>query len=232
MTEAPDTVPLSEIEALQGVVGIEPRDRLEWAIKFAQEADPRTSGEWLTLRMAVYAFASSLVWWDRIPKGVRHALQERYTRGETRLRITLPSKDVVRKIRDKFRSVLEAFEKTGHYTQELLRTIHLNISIPQRKPSEDVLPLHQTELEEWTDRLRDISADWRYPPHEFDRRQVEENALTHFLDLLAGPPGEFVRICPEQHPRRIFVASRLNQNFCQTKCQNRAAQRDLRSRKE
>lgn len=198
---------------VQPTVGIEPVDRLEWAVNFAQQAEPVTTRDWLNLRRSVDAFANSLVWWDRVPGSVRGELQRHYSHGVSCS--DGPSVRVVRKIRKAFGDILGKLERSGRYTQTLPRTIWFAAAEPK----------------EWIERFGHANAAyWRYPRYRFTRGWIKD-ALLHFLDLLAGPPGELLRICPEQHSRRFFVASRPNQEFCSTKCQNRAAQREHRARK-
>jgi hypothetical protein len=231
--KAPKRFAISELAESQRRVGIEPRDRLEWAIRFAQSDDPTTTGDWLNLRMELFSYAVSLVWWEKIPRTVREPLKDMYRRPtapEFMSEKSLPDELAVKRARQALRGILDELLKTGHFIEKVERAIYL--PTPLRRADVEWQP--KDELERWVElRLSEFEAFWKYPPHEFSReRDLVSQARGHFLDLLDGL-GEYLRICPGTHPAPlVFAANRLNQEYCDTPCQNRSAVNRSRARKD
>ena len=225
---------LGEMALTQRRIGVEPMERLKWALRFAQEPDAaRTSIDEDRVRLEVYAFANSLVLWDRVPARVRAELKNVYVNYESDARAGqwVPNSLEVRKIKELFGGMIEDFWNGKTIRQDGFRCLYKRLSY---ELGPDVLQLRQSESERWSDLLGAIPPFWNYPFRQFhfaeesteskeqlQALRVRLMALANLFDLLSEAPPDSFRKCPARHPGGIFIATKPSAKWCPyRKCGN------------
>lgn len=214
-------------------MGRDPADRLQWALEFARrDIDKQTGGDWENLCAEIDAFATTLVWWDRLPKYHRKKLRQDFGRHKFPATITFspPSREVIRQTQARFRAVLADLQEKRRAD---IGPILVNYAILwHRSPPRRRDPATELHNMFFPPFYVDIAPQTRPRPVQLVGADFEEYALVKFAELLAGHPG-LIRICPEQKKcGHWFVARRLNQEYCSKRCQTRAAVRAFRERKQ
>lgn len=206
---APSKELLTHLEKIQRRVGLTGRDRLQWAVAFAQrDLDALTPGEWMDLLMELRVFLASPYPQDFA--GIDAALRQLRPRPP-RLPLTVIFKPRIteedaKEIQTAFRDIL----------QQLITSQWGIIEMPPLS-----IGIYYTHHPERPSRTR-VLLEASTPDVTVKARYV--------LTYLLGAHGELLRQCPEPACRRIFVASRPNQSYCSSRCLSRAGTRTYRQR--
>jgi hypothetical protein len=224
------TIPFVQYEEIQRRVGRDPDERLQWALEFAQRDLGRlTPGDWDNLRWELHALATTVVWWDTLPKYHREKLRQAFGRHKLPGTITtsLPSREAVQRTQKRFLGILEQFKEKGYAeTGEIPIGYFVQFHrspLRRRDTASELATMFFPPL------YIDMDPGYRRKPIQRIGGEFQNHALVKFAELLAGHPG-LVRICPEEKCGRWFVASRLNREYCSKRCQMRAATRAYRKR--
>ena len=113
-SETRTTIPFVQYEEIQRRVGRDPDERLQWALEFAQRDLGRlTPGDWDNLRWELHALATTVVWWDTLPKYHREKLRQAFGRHKLPGTITTspPSREAVQGTQKRFLRILEQFKE-------------------------------------------------------------------------------------------------------------------------
>ncbi len=208
-----ERVLMAEIQRHHLRVGWKPEERLQWAIDFAFGGLPAvTEGDRQNLRRDLAAFSGT----PQVPDA-RHYVTSHFVRGEiARLGHhdwqgaygEIPTWAEVEQARGEFRKLLDRVLRIGQYTLGPFPvTYYIGVGLPTDPP--------RPRQSHFFERVKHEGAAW--------------GLIT--LARLLGAFGSKLEQCPEATCRRLYVARRVNQHFCSTRCQSRTTTRAYRSRK-
>lgn len=203
---------MNEIEKHQARVGNKPEARLQWAIDFAvKDLGHLTIGDRENLRGELAAFCGTPqaqdVYAYKRSHFVRLAIAQLGQHDWQGAIGVLPRWEQVQEAQGEFRRILRVFLATGHFT---LGPFAITYDVYRQAFRINTKPRQCF----FSERVQKEKAPW--------------GVLT-FARLL-GAFGANVETCPEPTCGKIFVAKRLNQNFCSKQCQSRTTTRTYRDR--
>jgi hypothetical protein len=190
-----------EVVPVQSRVGLTPRARLQWAFNFAlRDLTKLTRFDWENLRREIVAFDTFVIPYDQVDS--EHI--ERWLEESARSSEAWPIQPVPLPSREKIQRAREEFHD---YISTLIETAEVAIALPASTAHILRTPVHGRTFF-----------------HLADRGSLGRMTLTHLL----GAFGPLIRECAEMKCRRWFIARRLNQHYCATRCQSRATSRTHR----
>ena len=221
----------ADADALQLRIGVDPIERLEWALRFAETdaaqltAADRDIERWL---LALFA-ATPIFWWERLPTNYQ-LLREKFGRSRQpngqplfgAWEMEVPDDELVADVRQGFQKILTRL----------------------RTEDECTIPVKSYYVISRGDAAQFKEPKDFHPPLYFEKRKddvlsravlvgtggFQNEAIFRFAELLAGHHGA-LRICAETKCSRWFVSRNANQNYCSAACQSRATSRMHRERK-
>lgn len=218
------TLAYADADALQLRIGVDPIERLEWALRFAETDDTQlTAADRDIERWQLALFAGTpIFWWDRLPTNYQ-LLREKF--GHCRRigawKMPVPDDELVGSVRKKFQQILSTLRGEGFYAIKLNVSYVIQLGDPTqfREPKDFHPPLYFDEDLDKLSRGMLVRAG-----------ELGDEAKFKFAELLAGHHGA-LRICGEPKCQRWFVSRNSLQTYCGPACQSRATSRALRERK-
>jgi len=231
-------VPWKDIERFMPRIGVNPLERLQWALSFGQkDLELLTSGDRDNLRLELTAFAEKQLrnlrfgrW--QLPKSIADASVEDFGDRE------IPTDKELLDIHAKFHQILSELYTIGlviiPVEQQYLaiRLTELIRSLPPGYKAEAALR-RKDKATAFT--ITDLPPNLRLPPkHTLSvelslKGDLHVRALHNLAELLSTF-GDLLEICPDEKCGRWFVRGRRNQVYCSPQCQTRVNTRNFRKR--
>ena len=206
-------------------VGVDQMGRLAWALKFAQQefgSLPAGDLENLRQELSIFGFMGT---WPDLAAVQRGSKLDTFLEGlelpET-MEMQIVSDKELSSTHAKFKKVLSDLEDNDGYAEvgpfTLFHVVETSNTVIGMIGLEDLL------LKQFLPFA---------PGPQASHRQKLEGGQSDFLlfgfSALLARYSLLLRHCPDMKCKRWFVASRLNQQYCSTKCQVRSATRKFRS---
>lgn len=206
-------LPFPEYEKIQMRVGREPRERLAWALAFAQrDLDSLTPGGWEDIRWELWAFTLIPFWKPAEAGGDQERIYEAYDFAE--------QADVI-SAQTKFGETLWDLQHKGW---SMIGPVTELLIVPWSKT--ETGQHFRVAFEALTHGAVPSPGSLYWPLSEFSTYAESR------FGLLIGQFGEYLHICPEKDCGRWFVANRTNQDYCSSRCQMRSATNRYRQKKK
>ena len=206
-------LPFPQYEQIQMRVGREPRERLAWALAFAQrDLSCLTVGDWENIRWELWAFTLIPFWKPAEARASQGRVYEAYDFAEQA-------------------DVISAQTKFGETLADLQ---HKGFSMIGPVAEILIVPWSRTEKGQTLRVALEELTPGEFPPPDslyWPLSDFSTYAESRF-GLLIGQFGEYLQICPKKDCGRWFVANRSNQDYCSSRCQMRAATNRYRKKKE
>jgi hypothetical protein len=217
------SIAFADADALQLRIGVDPIDRLRWALEFAEADDAQlTELDRETVRWQLALFqVTPIFWWDRLPTNYQ-LLRERFGRSRTQnlgaWEMKVPDDALIMSVRREFQKILNGLRTKGEHVLGLKFYYVIVLGGDGRTPEPD-----------------DFRAPIYVAQNALSRPQLhraggfEDEAVFKFAELLAGHQGA-LRTCAEEKCSRWFVDRKPTQVYCSPACQSRATTRAHRQR--
>lgn len=227
------TFEAGQIERFQLRVGVDPDERLQWALNFAKaDLDSLTPGDWDNLQVEMLVFAITLVLWDQVPAVARKRLRPQFGRDkQSKKKIEvrgIPTENDLREIQVEFCKHLGNLRTKGEF-HILLDNAQFSVTVDAFHPARGLArKLYKYGYMHDTPFYYGIS---RHPlgEHASIEITITQRCLLRFGQLI-NYFQEKLRICSECES--WFVAQRKTQLYCSKKCQLRAASTRFRERQK
>jgi len=225
MTIYDATLTYADADALQLRIGVDPIERLEWALRFAEKDDPQlTAADRDIERWQLALFSGTpIFWWDRLPSNYQ-LLREKFGHCRRQIgtwKMPVPDDELVGSVRKKFQGILDILRREGACAVKLNVSYVIQLGNPTqfREPKDFHPPLYFDEDLDQLSRGKLVKGG-----------ELGDEAKFKFAELLAGHHGA-LRTCAEKKCSRWFVSRNSLQNYCGSACQSRATSRMHRERK-
>ncbi len=206
-------LPFPQYEQIQMRVGREPRERLAWALVFAQrDLGSLTPGDWENIRWELWSFTLT-PWWKLAEAG--------WGQGRIYEAYDFPEQADVISAQTKFGETLADLQHKGF---SMIGPVAEILIVPWSRTEKG--QTLRVALEELT--------PGEFPPPDSLYCPLSEFSIyaESRFGLLIGQFGEYLQICPEEDCGRWFVANRSNQDYCSSRCQMRAATNRYRQKRK
>jgi hypothetical protein len=218
MTTFESMMALSDLDSYQARIGIDPIERLAWALRFAEQDESQWTGlDREAWRWQLMLFRETpIFWWERLPTSFE-VLRERFGRPPQQnvgaFKWHVPDNELMASVRLEFQKILGRLREKGEYAAgpRLHFVIVAGGSRRSPEPQDFKPPLYaDTGI---------LSRGELIKVGDF-----KDSAVFKFCELLAGHAGS-LRVCAEERCQRWFADRKPSQRFCSPRCQSRSTTR-------